>query len=78
MTPRTTVRVDDSSTYRLGSANFLFLIFYFFVNLVYRAKIEIHVTRTKRCLGLRARRRCSRYCPSLAGTLAADLRHWVV
>ena len=35
----------------------------FFVNLFYRAKIKIHVTRTKRCLGLRTRQKCSCYCP---------------
>ena len=40
-----------------------FFFFFFFVNLVYRAEIEIYVTRTIRCLGLRTRRRVGRYCP---------------
>ena len=41
----------------------LFFFFFFFVNLVFRAKIEIYVTRSNRCVGLRTGRRFIRYCP---------------
>jgi len=42
---------------------FIFFIFYFFVNPIYRAKITIYVTRTIGSVGLRTGQVAHCYCP---------------
>ena len=49
------------------------MIFFFFVNLVYCAKTEVHVTHTNRCIVLKRNGKPSVTVLNLAGTLAFGL-----
>ena len=52
---------------------FYFLFFILFLNLVYCAKIEVHVTHTNRCLVLKQNGELTVTVLNLAGTLAFSL-----
>ena len=54
----------------------MIFFFFFFVNLIYRAKIEIYVTRTKRCVVYERDGGSIVTVQKLAGTLATGLCRW--